>query len=419
MENKSVYKIFVTILVIILLPFLVRGQNAPITSAGSAQTCPNGVVNVPLNVTSFNQIASMTLRLDFNPNYLIYNGFSNINPLLSGIFINEVIVSSSLHKIMIIWSSMTAVTLVDGAKLMDLSFTSLNESSEIIFNNTANGGSDCEYSDVNMTPLNDIPTSSYYINSVITNLGAGAAGTISGAETVCRGQTGVAYSVSPINNATGYVWELPEGVTIATGVNTHAITVDFSNTAVSGNISVYGTNSCGNGIASPDFVVAVNPCGVDVLGMVSYPNNSNTPLSNVTINLKNSADSVVGTAITNASGIYSFSGIVPGNYSLDVATVKPWGGVTATDVLLYSKHIVNIAHLSGIYLASGDVNLSGSLTATDLLLIKKRIASLINAFPSGDWLFNALPFTVGNETVTQNFNGIIYGDANASYVPQK
>ncbi len=419
MENKSVYKRFITILVIILLPFLMRGQNAPVTTAGSSQTCPNGVVNVPLNVTGFNQIASLTLRLDFNPNYLIYNGFSNINPLLSGIFINEVIVSSSLHKIMIIWSSMNPVTLTNGSKLMDLSFTSLNESSEIIFNNTANGGSDCEYSDVNMTPLNDIPTSSYYINSIITNLGAGAAGIISGSETVCQGQTGVAYSVPVIGNATDYIWELPAGATIATGGNTNAITVNFSNTAVSGNISVYGTNSCGNGIASPDFVVAVNPCGVDVLGMVSYPNNSNTPLSNVTINLKNSADSVVGTTVTNASGIYSFSGIISGNYSLDVATVKPWGGVTATDVLLYSKHIVNITHLNGIYLASGDVNLSGSLTATDLLLIKKRIATLINTFPSGNWFFDVLPFTVGNENVIQNFNGIVYGDANGSYIPEK
>jgi len=417
MENKSVYKRFITILVIILLPFLMKGQNAPVTTAGSAQTCPNGVVNVPLTVTGFNQIASITLRLDFNPNYLTYNGCSNINPSLSGFFVNEIIVSSSLHKVMMVWSSMAAVTLADGAKLMDLSFTSLNESSEIIFNNTANGGSDCEYSDVNMTPLNDIPTSNYYINSVITNLGAGAAGTISGAETVCRGQAGVAYSVPPINNAIGYVWELPEGASIASGLNTHAITVDFSNTAVSGNISVYGTNSCGNGIASPDFAVVVNPCGVDVLGMVSYPNNSNTPLSNVTISLKNSAGSIVGTTTTNVAGIYSFSNVVPGNYSLVVSTNEPWGGVTATDVLLYSKHIVNIAHLSGIYLASGDVNLSGSLTATDLLLIKKRIATLINTFPSGNWFFNTLPFTVGNENVTQNFNGIIYGDANASYVP--
>jgi hypothetical protein len=419
MENKSVYKRFITIVVIILLPFLMRGQNAPVTTAGSSQTCPNGVVNVPLNVSDFNQIASLTLRLDFNPNYLTYNGCSNINPSLSGIFINEVIVSSTLHKIMMVWSSMNPVTLTNGSKLTDLSFTSLNESSEIIFNNTANGGSDCEYSDVNMTPLNDIPTSSYYINSVITNLGAGTAGTISGSETVCRGQTGVAYSVPPINNATGYVWELPAGATIATGLNTHAITVDFSNTAVSGNISVYGTNSCGNGTASSDFAVTVNPCGVSINGMVSYPNNSNTPLSNVTINLKNGDDSVVGTTITNASGIYSFSGVIPGNYSLNAVTVKPWGGVTATDVLLYSKHIVNIAHLSGIYLASGDVNLSGSLTATDLLLIKKRIATLINAFPSGNWLFDVSPFTVGIENVIQNFNGIIYGDANGSYIPAK
>jgi len=245
----------------------------------------------------------------------------------------------------------------------------------------------------------------------------GPAGAISGPATVCQGETNVAFTVDPIVYASGYVWTLPYGVTISGGFNTNAILVDFSINAASGNITVYGTNSCGYGIISPAHYVTVNPCGFTVSGTVTYPNTSGAPLSNLSIDLKNASGTTVQTTSTSSGGYYSFSGVANGNYSFGVSTVKPWGGVTASDVLLYRKHIASISFLSGIYLASGDVNLSGSLTASDVLLIKKRIGSMINSFPSGNWLFNNLPFTVNNNNVAQNFNGINYGDANASYNP--
>jgi len=34
-----------------------------------------------------------------------------------------------------------------------------------------------------------------------------------------------------------------------------------------------------------------------------------------------------------------------------------------------------------------------------------------------DWLFNSIPVTVSNNNVTLDFNGLCYGDANASYTP--
>ena len=87
----------------------------------------------------------------------------------------------------------------------------------------------------------------------------GPAGTISGSSTVCAGATGVAYSIVPIPDAHVYVWTLPPGVTIITGLYTNAITVDFAANASSGNISVTGNNICGNGTPSPNFPVAINP----------------------------------------------------------------------------------------------------------------------------------------------------------------
>jgi hypothetical protein len=84
------------------------------------------------------------------------------------------------------------------------------------------------------------------------------AGTISGPASVCAGDAGVNYSVPAITNATGYTWTVPSGASIASGSNTNSIMVDFGAAAVSGNITVLGTNTCGNGGLSPDFPVTVN-----------------------------------------------------------------------------------------------------------------------------------------------------------------
>jgi len=82
-----------------------------------------------------------------------------------------------------------------------------------------------------------------------------AAGTISGTANVCHGQTGVTYTVPAISNATAYLWTLPSGVTGTS--TTNSINVDFSDSAVSGTITVKGVNDCGNGTAS-SFAVNVS-----------------------------------------------------------------------------------------------------------------------------------------------------------------
>jgi len=149
-------------------------------------------------------------------------------------------------------------------------------------------------------------------------------------------------------------------------------------------------------------------------GAIKYPNSAQSPLAGITINLKNSSGTIIATTTTNAAGLYSFSDLANGNYTLEEATTKVWGGVTASDVLLYKKHIANIALLNGIFLASGDVNGSGGLTASDVLLVKKRIASMIDSFTVGDWLFNSTPVSINGGNVVLDFYGLCYGDANAS-----
>lgn len=97
-----------------------------------------------------------------------------------------------------------------------------------------------------------------------------AAGAISGTATVCQGQNGVSYSVGAISGATGYTWTLPSGATIATGTNTNSITIDFSGSASSGNVTVEGTNSCGSGTSS-SFAITINSASTAPTASASPP----------------------------------------------------------------------------------------------------------------------------------------------------
>ena len=82
---------------------------------------------------------------------------------------------------------------------------------------------------------------------------------ISGPQSPCQGMVGIGYNVSSISAATGYVWSLPTGATIATGANTNSVQVNYSTSAISGNMSVYGTNGCGNGPVSAILPITVSP----------------------------------------------------------------------------------------------------------------------------------------------------------------
>jgi uncharacterized delta-60 repeat protein len=74
------------------------------------------------------------------------------------------------------------------------------------------------------------------------------AGVISGSQIVCQGQNSLNYSVDLIQNADSYLWTLPNG---AVGLSSsNSINIDYTNSALSGDIIVNGVNSCGNGLLS-------------------------------------------------------------------------------------------------------------------------------------------------------------------------
>ncbi|MCJ8163926.1 ice-binding family protein [Pontibacter sp. E15-1] len=70
---------------------------------------------------------------------------------------------------------------------------------------------------------------------------------ISGPGELCGQQSGLAYSIAPVANATSYTWTVPEGWKVITGQGTTEITVNTAGNG--GEISVQPANSCGTGHA--------------------------------------------------------------------------------------------------------------------------------------------------------------------------
>lgn len=102
------------------------------------------------------------------------------------------------------------------------------------------------------------------------------AGAISGQDTVCQGWSNIIYSVPSIPGASQYTWTLPAGTNITAGSGTNEITVAFGATSLSGNVTVKGSNTCGDGTESTLAVVVKNCTGLGQLDLSSrvsiYPN---------------------------------------------------------------------------------------------------------------------------------------------------
>lgn len=70
---------------------------------------------------------------------------------------------------------------------------------------------------------------------------------ILGSNMVCRNST-TTFTTPEIPYATSYVWSLPSGFNIVSGLGSNTIVVEVNNVAVSGEVSVWGSNKCGEGV---------------------------------------------------------------------------------------------------------------------------------------------------------------------------
>lgn len=245
-------KIRLIIFIILVNVVVLYGQNAPITTATTINNPLPGSIMVPITITDFVDIGAISLSLDYDFSVLNYVQ-GTPNPAVPGWFvINDNDLGNGFHRIMMGWYG-SGFSLPDSCSIMDIEFTYISGTTSLSWYDC--GGS-CEYADNNNNVLYDTPTDEYYIIGYICGT-LGIPGSIAGSNIVCQGESSVQYSIDTVLNATEYFWSVPVGASIITGQNTNAITVDFSDTAVFGLVSVHGVNPCGIG-PSEEMPVTVN-----------------------------------------------------------------------------------------------------------------------------------------------------------------
>ncbi len=79
----------------------------------------------------------------------------------------------------------------------------------------------------------------------------GLAGIPVGLDDVCEGDTGIVYYIPPVFNAASYIWDIQGGGVITAGNGTNSIRAKFPVAPAECQITVYGTNACGQGQISP------------------------------------------------------------------------------------------------------------------------------------------------------------------------
>ena len=152
-----------------------------------------------------------------------------------------------------------------------------------------------------------------------------SAGTISGTKIVCQGQNSMSYSVPTITGATSYLWTLPNGATETSSTN--SISVNYGESAVSGNISVKGHNSCGDGLIST-LAITVNP----------LPENAGILSGTATVNPGQNSVSYSVPAITNATSyIWTLPTGATGTSATSSITVN-YGAIAASGNITVKGH---------------------------------------------------------------------------------
>ncbi len=241
-----------TLILIIIFQFTSTAQNAPLTTLGSVSAASPGSIQVPVTVTNFSNIGAIYLSIDYDYSVIQLTG-ATPHPQLPTFLHGDADLGTGFHRITLGWYG-NGLSLADGSAIMTLSFNYSSGNTILTF---FDNGPSCEYADGDGNGLNDIPTSDYYYDGLVC-AALSNPGPISGESTVCYGQYAVSYSVEPNTEASAYIWNVPEHVSIVCGQNTNLILVNFNDYAESGNIQVYITNPCDMMSSSSILAVTVN-----------------------------------------------------------------------------------------------------------------------------------------------------------------
>lgn len=241
--------------------------------------------------------------------------------------------------------------------------------------------------------VNDIfqtvsPTPAYISSSCSS--APGAAGNINGPVNICSGNTAI-FFVAAITGASSYTWNYSgTGATISG--NTNQVAIYFSASATSGNLTVKGTNACGDGTVSANFPVIVNTSPAS--GFSSNPVSPYDMNQNVTFSPTETGAGTTyfwtfpsGTPATSSSQnpvVYWADTVTPGSYNVSLSATFPNGCVMTT-----VNAITINCHGSKTFTATGSVQTFTTPSCASSVTINAYGAQGGSAGYGSPWNFTA------------------------------
>lgn len=120
-----------------------------ITTIGNVTTCPGGYVTIPVNVTNFNDVASASMKINYDTLSLTYDSVNNVHPSLS----SGVSVFNAINgQVGMAWFAIVPATFGSGL-LYNIVFTYNANSSPLTFDLSLGT---CQYTDMNFVELPSI-----------------------------------------------------------------------------------------------------------------------------------------------------------------------------------------------------------------------------------------------------------------------
>jgi hypothetical protein len=252
------------------------------------------------------------------------------------------------------------------------------------------------------------------------------AGTITGLTTVCQGQNTVTYTVPVINNATSYIWTLPGG---ATGTSTtNSISVNYGISAVSGNITVKGHNTNGDGAVSTLAITVNATPAAPIVGTITQPTCALATGSVVLSGLPATGTWTLmkipdGTTTTGTGNSTTISLLAAGTYSFTVTNSSGCISAASANVVINAQPSSPSAPIVGTVtqptcsLATGSVVLSG-LPTTGTWTLTRNPGGNTTTGTGSSTIISLLAAGTYTYTVTNSSGCISAASANVVINPQ-
>ncbi len=156
-------------------------------------------------------------------------------------------------------------------------------------------------------------------------------------------------------------------------------------------IYVYAIDGAGNYDYCESYLLLQDPNGLCAPGgsiSGAIRTEGSVPVQGVQVSVSGHGSQTV---TTGANGTFSFEGLqAGGDYTVTPSLdVNPLNGVTTFDLVLISRHILNIQPLGSPYkLIAADVNRTGTITTLDLIQLRKLILNIDTDFANNtSWRF--------------------------------